>query len=262
MARPSTCAASAPTRNPWCWSTATQGRAPRARRWTLHPPDPGAGPRRNRGRRRLCALWLGRHRRCGQPDHAWRNEEGVWPCALWRGDGYHERQLGGLAGFRWAGGNATFTYEKPTAARSTGWTATSSKATLTSQGGGDFRSTQCSPGNIVISGVTYPIPVGGITAAPTPPAWWPGPANKCDNFQVEGPAAFATPRQLCDDRRAKFGDLPPLRRRDRLQARYAIRPSAFTANLTVRAPAFYVRPPTASPARRRRSPSPSSTMCR
>jgi iron complex outermembrane receptor protein len=42
-----------------------------------------------------------------------RNEKGVQAYARFGvGDAFHERQLGGLAGLRWDGGNATFTYEK------------------------------------------------------------------------------------------------------------------------------------------------------
>ena len=50
---------------------------------------------------------------------------------------------------------------------------------LRANGGPDNRVTQCSPGNIVIAGVTYPIPASNVTAA----SLVPGAANRCDNIK-------------------------------------------------------------------------------
>lgn len=175
-----------------------------------------------------------------------RNEKGVQAYARFGvGDAFHERQLGGLAGLRWDGGNATFTYEKTHRSALNGRDRDFFKGDLTSQGGGDFRSTQCSPGNIVISGVTYPIPASGITAA-NAASLVAGAPNKCDNFKVgdllpeQHRDSFAMTAEQKFGAYRLFADVIASKRE------YSIRPSAFTANLTVPSTnPFYVRPPTA-----------------
>ena len=55
---------------------------------------------------------------------------------------------------------------------------------LTARGGRDFRVAQCNPGNIVVGGVSYAIPAGGVTAA-TAGQLVAGTTNRCDNAQYQ-----------------------------------------------------------------------------
>lgn len=173
-----------------------------------------------------------------------RNEKGMQGFIRYGvGDSYTERQIGALWGTKWKNGQLTLTFENDFHSALSGRDRDFFTGDLRSQRGGDFRSTQCSPGNIVIAGVTYPIPVGGVTLA-NRNSLVAGVANKCDNLKIQD----LFPRQ---DRNSGaftfnhdfgnginlYGDGFATRRE------FTIRPGALTANLTVPSTnPFYVRP--------------------
>ena len=176
-----------------------------------------------------------------------RNEKGVQAFARFgSGDGYSEHQIGALLGRKFDGGQFTLTFENTARSALSGKDRDFFTGNLLAQGGGDFRSTQCSPGNIVISGVNYAIPAGGVTAA-TAAQLIANTTNKCDNLkvqdlipeQVRNSVAFTFNRDLGNGI-SLYGD-GLASRRD-----YVYQPGALTANLTVpRTNPFYVRPPSA-----------------
>jgi len=159
-------------------------------------------------------------------------------------DGYRERQAGALWGTRWQGGGLTLTAEHTWRSALSGRDRDYFKADLRAEGGGDFRGTQCAPGNIVIAGVTYPIPAAGITPA-NAAQLVAGAANRCDNLKIqdlipqqERNSLALVFNQTLTPSIALFGDVLATRRD------YTFRPGALGSNLTVPASnAFYVRPP-------------------
>ena len=92
---------------------------------------------------------------------------------------YQERQLGVLAGHTWDSGQLSVGYENTFHSALPGQSRSFFESNQTSQGGGDYRSSQCNPGNIVVNGVSYAIPAGGVTPA-SAAALLPGTANLCD----------------------------------------------------------------------------------
>ncbi|MEN9627356.1 MAG: hypothetical protein RJA10_583, partial [Pseudomonadota bacterium] len=95
-----------------------------------------------------------------------RNEPGVQASLRYGvADGYDERQLGMLLGRKWTGGQFTLAAEHTHRSALSGRDRDFYRGDLRDAGGGDFRGTQCSPGNIVINNVSYAIPAGGVTAA-------------------------------------------------------------------------------------------------
>lgn len=118
-----------------------------------------------------------------------RDVEGVEASARegWA-DGYQERQLGVLLGHSWDSGQLSLGYENTFHSALAGTSRGFFESNQTSQGGGDYRSTQCNPGNIIVGGTSYAIPAGGVT-----------PANAA--------ALVANTSNLCDP--ARYGDLLP-----------------------------------------------------
>lgn len=174
-----------------------------------------------------------------------RNEEGGQGVVRFgHADQYHERQIGMLVGRQWAGGQFTLAAEHTFRSALSGRDRDFFTGDLRAQGGGDFRSTQCNPGNIVIGGVNYPIPTGGVTPA-TASSLVAGSANKCDNLKLQdllpeqerNGIAFTFNHKLGNGV-ALYGD-GIVSRRD-----FAFRPGATSSNLNVPATnPFYVRPP-------------------
>ena len=81
------------------------------------------------------------------------------------GDHYDEHTLGAAWGKTWNGGQVHLAYEN--AFRSSVKTIDRdfARADQRTRGGRDYRSNQCNPGNIVVGGVSYAIPAGGVTPA-------------------------------------------------------------------------------------------------
>jgi len=176
-----------------------------------------------------------------------RNEAGVQGFARFGlGDQYHERQIGGLVGRQWSGGQFTLAFENTFRSALSGRDRDFFTGDLRDRGGGDFRSTQCSPGNIVISGVNYAIPAGGVTAA-NAAALLPNTTNRCDNLKIQDLIPEQERSTVAFNFNHKLGGGISLygdglvSRRD-----YAFRPGALASTLTVpQTNPFYVRPPTA-----------------
>lgn len=175
-----------------------------------------------------------------------RNEKTVQGFArIGRADSYAERQLGALWATRWAGGGqATIGFEHSFRSALSGRDRDFFTGDLRDQGGGDFRSTQCSPANIVISGASYAIPAGGVTQA-NASSLVAGTQNKCDNLKLQD----LVPRQERNGlgftlNHELAGGLSLYADGFVTERRYRYRPGALTANLTVpQANPFYVRPP-------------------
>lgn len=158
-------------------------------------------------------------------------------------DGYNERQVGALWGTRWTGGQATFTAEHTHRSALNGSDRDFFKADLRPDGG-DFRSSQCAPGTVIVGAVRYPIPEGGVTPA-TADRLQPGAANRCDNLKVQdliprqerNSLAFTANHTIARGLEV-FADGFATRRE------YRFRPGTLESNLTVPATnPFYVRPP-------------------
>jgi iron complex outermembrane receptor protein len=97
-------------------------------------------------------------------------------------DGYHDAQVGGIAGKAWGSGSAfvSVDYAKNSALLN------SDREFITNDrrrfGGADARSTTCSPGTISYGGATYPLGAGngrGVLLS----SLSSGPANRCDLSQ-------------------------------------------------------------------------------
>ena len=95
-----------------------------------------------------------------------RDVEGVDVSARegWAGN-YQERQLGVLAGHNWDSGQLSFGYENTYHSALEGNARSFFESNQTGRGGGDYRSAQCNPGNIIVGATSYAIPPGGVTPA-------------------------------------------------------------------------------------------------
>jgi iron complex outermembrane receptor protein len=114
-----------------------------------------------------------------------RNVEGVEAMARYgTADGYNEKQAGALWGHKWKGGQAMVAVQHDEHTHLNGQDRDFFRGDLTASGGGDFRSTQCAPGNVVIGGTNYAIPAGGVTKA-NAAQLVAGTVNKCDNLQYQ-----------------------------------------------------------------------------
>lgn len=174
-----------------------------------------------------------------------RNEQGAQALVRFgRADQYHERQIGVLLGRQWNDGQFTLSAEHTFRSALSGRDRDFFRGDLRDQGGGDFRSTQCNPGNVVIAGVSYAIPAGGVTAA-SAARLVPGTANRCDNLKVQDLIPEQERNGLAFTFNQKLGPGISLYA-DGIATRreFAFRPGAIGANLTVPAAnPFYVRPP-------------------
>lgn len=158
-------------------------------------------------------------------------------------DGYDERQAGALWGTRWKGGQATFTFEHTYRSALNGRDRDFFKADLRPDGG-DFRSTQCAPGTVIIGSQRYPIPAGGVTPA-TASQLVPGATHRCDNLKVQDLIPQQERNSLAFNLNHRitpgvelFADGFATRRE------YRFEPGYLESNLTVPSSnPFYVRPP-------------------
>lgn len=175
-----------------------------------------------------------------------RNQKGVQAFInAGTGDSYNERSAGALWGTRWGSGNGlTIGFENSYRSGLNGRDRDFFTGDLRSQGGGDFRSTQCNPGNIVISGVNYPIPAGGVTAA-TANQLVAGSANRCDNQKLQDLVPRQERNSVAFTANHDFGGgLVFSADGFATKREYRFRPGALAANLTVPSTnPFYVRPP-------------------
>lgn len=100
------------------------------------------------------------------------------------GDNYNEEQLGAAWGTTWDSGQVHLAYEYNYRSALNGLDRDFFRADQTNRGGPDYRQTQCNPGNIVIGGVSYAIPEGGVTAA-NQTALLPGTVNRCEALAAQ-----------------------------------------------------------------------------
>jgi iron complex outermembrane receptor protein len=97
-------------------------------------------------------------------------------------DGYWVAQAGFVGGMRWATGGFAASYEHSENNNLNGGERDYIRSDLTAFGGGDFRNSQCNPGNIVVGGVPYAIPAGGVTPA-TATSLVRNTRNFCENVR-------------------------------------------------------------------------------
>jgi len=90
----------------------------------------------------------------------------------------YDTQFGGIVGGReWNGGGFVLSAEINRQSNLSGLDRSFFRSDLTARGGGDYRSTDC--GNIVVDGVSYAIPAGGVTPA-TANQLVPNTVNRCE----------------------------------------------------------------------------------
>ena len=156
---------------------------------------------------------------------------------------YDEHSAGGIFGHSWDGGRYTVAFQNDYHSALNGSNRDFYTANQVGQGGRDYSETLCSPGNIVIAGVSYAIPVGGVTAA-NAASLRPGTTNKCDNLktadllpkQTRNSLTFTYDQDI-NDKVSIYAD-GFVTRRD-----YVFTPRITSASLTVPSTnAFYVRP--------------------
>ena len=97
-------------------------------------------------------------------------------------DDYWMAQGSLLAGKTWSTGSLTLAYEHTERDNLNGGERSYSRADLRDFGGSDYRNSQCNPGNIVVGGVSYAIPAGGVTPA-TAGSLVPNTRNLCENLR-------------------------------------------------------------------------------
>ncbi|MCX7175938.1 MAG: TonB-dependent receptor [Proteobacteria bacterium] len=173
-----------------------------------------------------------------------RSHEGAEAFARFgSGDHYDEHSAGAIFGHGWDGGRYTVAMENTYHSALYGTYRDFYRADQTAQGGRDYSETLCNPGNIVIAGISYAIPVGGVTPA-NAAALKPSTVNKCDNLKnatliprQERNALTFTFDQTLNDRVSVYADGFATRRTFEFRPRYS------TASMTVPSTnAFYVRP--------------------
>jgi iron complex outermembrane recepter protein len=96
-------------------------------------------------------------------------------------DAYDEFQLAHIFGTTWGSGNLVIAGEYGQHTGLDGADRSFYTTDLRARGGSDLRATTCSPGNIVVGGVSYVIPEGSTGVGLTPATVLPG-TRRCDNL--------------------------------------------------------------------------------
>ncbi|MGZ8346472.1 MAG: TonB-dependent receptor domain-containing protein [Allosphingosinicella sp.] len=179
-----------------------------------------------------------------------RSFEGVEATARYGvAEDYDEYQVGVAVGHVWSTGQVMVAYEHAFRDNLSGDDRTFFTNDLRSSGGRDFRVSQCDPGTIVVGGVNYAIPAGGVTAA-NRSSLVAGTRNLCDSNDAQDlfpetsyDSVVATFSQDITDWLTFFADGFYSRRDFERGGAYA------AANLTVpNTNAFFVAPPGTNPA--------------
>jgi iron complex outermembrane receptor protein len=158
-------------------------------------------------------------------------------------DGYSTQQISQILGHRWGTGSVVLALEHTHNSALEGQDRDFYTSDLRSRGGRDYRSTQCSPGNIVISGVSYAIPAGGVTTA-TAGSLTPGTSNACDNLRLNYIIPKQTKNNLLLSARQEATPNIDLFALGYYSRREVMNRNVVTASLSVpNTNAFYVRPP-------------------
>lgn len=174
-----------------------------------------------------------------------RNLDGVETIArIGQADDFHESQVGIAAGKTGDWGQVMVAYEHVFRSNLSGDDRGFFTSDQRAFGGRDFRTSQCNPGTLVVGGVNYAVPAGGVTAA-NAAQLVPGTTNRCEGFsgqdlfpQTKYDSVNGTVTVHITDWLDAFGDGYFSNRRFR---RY----NGFTG-ATVSVPAtnaFFVRPP-------------------
>ncbi len=100
------------------------------------------------------------------------------------GDNYDENNVGLGWGKTWDGGQLHFAFEHGYRNHLNGQDRDFFRGNQTGEGGPDYRAVQCNPGNIVVGGVSYAIPTGGVTAA-NRSALAPATINHCEALAAQ-----------------------------------------------------------------------------
>jgi iron complex outermembrane receptor protein len=178
-----------------------------------------------------------------------RNVQGVEATARYGwADDFFEHQFGIIAGHSWGSGRATLAFENAYRSALNGRDRDFYRGDLRDSGGGDFRPTLCNPGNIIVGGVSYAIPAGGVTAA-NRGALTANTSNRCDNLKIgdlfpkqKRMSLSATFDQSINDRLSIYADVIASKRE------FVFRQGAQATTLTVPSSnAFFVAPPGLSP---------------
>ncbi len=165
------------------------------------------------------------------------------------GDSYDEKQLGASWGTIWNSGQIHLAYEYGFRDALNGLDRDYFRADQRSRGGSDYRLTQCNPGNIVIGGVSYAIPTGGVTAA-NRASLTAGTVNRCEALAAQD----LLPEQEYNSFAGTFNqELTPwlelVADGFHTERSFARQVAPGTANLTVPSTnAFFVAPPGLTPA--------------
>ena len=158
-------------------------------------------------------------------------------------DGYKTQQISQILGHRWAGGSLMLALEHTHNSALEGQDRDFYTSDQRSRGGRDYRSTQCSPGNIVIAGVSYAIPAGGVTPANVA-SLVPGTSNACDNLRLNYIIPKQTKNNLLFAARQAVSSSIDLFALGYYSRRTVMNRNVVTASLNVPSTnAFYVRPP-------------------
>ena len=96
-------------------------------------------------------------------------------------DGYRGAQLAHVFGLAWGSGNLVLAGEYGDHTGLDGVDRRFYTTDLRSRGGSDLRTTNCSPGNIVVGGVSYTIPGNSTGTGLNPTQVVPG-TRRCDNL--------------------------------------------------------------------------------
>jgi iron complex outermembrane receptor protein len=94
---------------------------------------------------------------------------------------FYEEQFGAAIGKTGDWGQVMVAYEHVYRSNLNGDDRDFFRANQTGSGGHDYRTTLCNPGNIVVGGVSYAIPTGGVSAGNVG-ALTAGTVNKCEGF--------------------------------------------------------------------------------
>ncbi|CAN5616726.1 TonB-dependent receptor [soil metagenome] len=157
-------------------------------------------------------------------------------------DGYETHQVSQLLGKSWDSGHAMIAFEHSYNTELDARDRDFYTSDLRSRGGRDLRSNQCNPGTIIISGVNYAIPAGGVTAANA--ASLVPATNLCDNLKYNYIIPEQQKNSVVLSGRQDITDTISLFTEGYYSKRQVLNRNIITSSLTVPSTnPFYVRPP-------------------
>jgi iron complex outermembrane recepter protein len=121
------------------------------------------------------------------------------------GNNYDEHRLGVLAGHNWGTGQISIGYENNYHSNLNGLNRSFFESDQTGAGGNDYRNVSCNPATIVIGGVNYAIPAGGVTPA-NAASLAPNTINRCDTAKYQDILPEVEHNNIALDFDQKFSD--------------------------------------------------------